>query len=135
MIVNLNFNIEAWIKQLSIEAASEKDAVNKLMQMTLDEIVAEGAIINSDIKITDIDTDIASYSVIAQVSEIEYDLDPEIVGVDVMEYLKNILPKSLKVVLDDVTDADEIEDLIKDAIFYETNYDTESFKFQILETK
>jgi hypothetical protein len=135
MTINLNFNVEAWVKQLSIEASSEKDAVDKLMGMTLAEIIAEGAIINSDIKITDIDTDIASYSVVAQVSEIEYDLDPEIMDVNVIEYLKNLLPKTLKVVLDDVTDPDEIEDLIKDAIFYETNYDTESFKFQILETK
>lgn len=135
MIVNLNFNVEAWVKQLSIDAASEQDAIDKLMQMTLEEIIAEGAVINSDIKISDIDTDVASYGVVAQVLDIEYDLDPEIMDINVIEYLKGFLPKNLKVVLDDVTDSDEIEDLIKDAIYYETNYDTESFKFQILETK
>lgn len=135
MTINLNFNLEAWVKQLSIEAASEEEAINKLMHMTLTEIIEEGAIVKPELKITEVETDIASYSVIAQVSEIEYDFDPEVMDVNVIEYLKGFLPKELKVVLDDVTDPDEIEDLIKDAIFYETDYETESFKFQILETK
>lgn len=135
MTINLNFNIEAWVKQLSIEAASEKAAIDKLMQMTLIDIISEGAVIDSNFKVTEIESEIASYSVVAQVSEIEYDFDPEILDINVIEYLKNFLPKNLKVTIDDVTDGDNLEDLIKDAVFYETNYDTKSFEFQILEKK
>ena len=42
MVVNLNFNLEAWVKSLKIEASSREDAIKKLMDMTLGEIIEEG---------------------------------------------------------------------------------------------
>ena len=135
MLINLNFNLEAWVKQLAIEAASEEEAISKLMSMTLAEIVEEAANISSDIKITEVDTEITEYTVIVQVSDIEYDLDPEILDISVIEYLKEILPKELKLTLLGVTSDDEIEDMIKDEIFGITNYDVLSMNYKVLETK
>ena len=55
MVVNLNFNLEAWVKSLNIEATSREDAIKKLRNMTLAEIIEEGAVVDSNLKITDID--------------------------------------------------------------------------------
>lgn len=135
MIINLNFNIEAWVKQLSIEADSEKDAVDKLMHMTLAEIVEADAIIDSVTNIKDIDTVISEYDLVVKVSKIEYDLDPEVMDIQVIEYLKTILPTEQTITLRSVTDSDDVEDLIKDGLLSENDYDVKSFDFQILEKK
>ena len=135
MTIKLNFIVEAWIKELAIEASSEKDAIEKLKSMSLADIMAAGAIADSSIKLSDVETEVASHSVTVQVSEIEYDFDSEDMDVNVIEYLKNLLPKTLKIELEDVTDSDDIEELIKDAILLETNYNTKSFEFQVLEDK
>lgn len=135
MIINLNFNIEAWVKQLSIEADSEKDAIDKLMHMTLAEIVEADAIIDSATNIKDIDTVISEYDLVVKVSKIEYDLDPEVMDIQVIEYLKTILPTEQTITLRSVTDSDDVEDLIKDGLLSENDYDVKSFDFQILEKK
>ena len=135
MIINLNFNIEAWVKQLSIEADSEKDAIDKLMSMTLTEIVESDAIIDSAISVKDIDTVISEYDLVVKVSKIEYDLDPEVMDIQVIEYLKTILPTEQTITLRSVTDSDDVEDLIRDGLLSENDYDVKSFDFQILEKK
>lgn len=135
MIINLNFNLNAWVKRLSLEAQSEEDAINKLMSMTLAEILEEATDISSDFKISDIDTEVVEYDLDVQVTDVEYDLDPEIMDVSVIEYLKNFLPKEFKLTLHGVAEEDDIEDMIKDKIFSDTDYDVISLKFQILEKK
>lgn len=135
MIINLNFNLGAWVKQLALEVPSEKEAITKLMGMTLAEIVEEGALIDSDLKITEIETSIAEYTAVVQVSNIEYDLDPEIMDVSVIEYLKNFLPKELTLTLSGITDTADLEDRIKDEIFLNTDYEAKSLEFQVLEMK
>lgn len=135
MIVNLNFNLEAWVKNLSIVAQSEEDAINKLMGMTLAEILEEDPVVDSDMKISDIETSIEAFDVIVQISEIEYDLDPEIMDLSVIEYLKNFLPSELKLTISGVAESDDLEELIQDKIYSETDYDVKSFKFRILEKR
>ena len=135
MNINLNFNIEAWVKQLSIEAPSEKEAVEKLMHMTLEEIMEAGAVIDSAMNYKDIETTISDYDLIVQVSEIEYDLDPEIMDASVIEYLKTLLPKEQTVTIRGVTDSDDVEDLIKDELLGNTDYEAKSFEFKIVEKK
>lgn len=135
MIIDLNFNLEAWIKRLSLEAQSEEDAVNKLMGMTLAEIMAESPDIKSDLRISDVGTEVAEFDLEVQVTDVEYDLDPEIMDISVIEYLKNFLPKEFKLTLHGVTDEDEIEDMIRDEIFSVINYDVISLNFQVLEKK
>lgn len=135
MVVNLNFNLEAWIKSLNIEADSEEDAIKKLMDMSLGEIIEEGAVVDSNLKITDIDTEVKEYDLVVAVSNIVYDLDPEIMDTSVIEYLKGFLPTSRTFTLSGVSSDDDIEDLVRDEIFSETNYDAISFDYKILEKK
>lgn len=135
MVVNLNFNLEAWVKSLKIEASSREDAIKKLMDMTLGEIIEEGAVVDSDLKITDIDTEVKEYDLVVAVSNIVYDLDPEIMGASVIEYLKGFLPTSGTMTLSSVENDDDIEDLIRDELYSETNYDVTSFDYKVLEKK
>jgi hypothetical protein len=135
MTVNLNFNLEAWVKSLNVEAASEEDAIKKLMSMSLGEIIEEGAVVDSTLKITDIDTEVKEYDLVVSVSNIVYDLDPEIMDVSVIEYLKGFLPTARTFTLSGVSSDDEIEDLIRDEIFGETDYEAATFDYEVLEKK
>jgi hypothetical protein len=135
MIVNLNFNLEGWVKSLNIEAASEEDAIKKLMGMTLAEILEEGAVVDSAMKFTEIETEVSEHDLVVSVSDITYDLDPEIMDVSVIEYLKGFLPTTRNFTLTGITGDDDIEDSIRDEIYGETGYDAASFNYEILEKK
>lgn len=135
MVVNLNFNLEAWVKSLKIEATSREDAIKKLMDMSLSEIIEEGAVVDSNLKITDIDTEVKEYDLVVAVSNIVYDLDPEIMDTSVIEYLKGFLPTSGTMTLSGVASDDDIEDLIRDELYSDTNYDVTSFDYKVLEKK
>ena len=134
MIINLNFALDAWVRQLTLEASSEEEAIEKLKNMTLEELVEAGAVAQN-ITITDISTDVPEYDLVVHVSKIEYDLDPEIMDVSVIEYLKSFLPKERTLTLRGVTDTDDLEELIQDELYLDTEYDTKSFEFQIIEKK
>jgi hypothetical protein len=138
MTVDVSFAFEACVKhfQMEVESDNTDKVMQKLMGMTLSEILSdESLVLDSDFKISDLEADIKDFTVIAKVSNIEYDLDPEIIDVSVIEYLKGFLPKEQTIELKCVRDDDDLEELISDHIFYETNYDTKSFEFQILEKK
>lgn len=132
MLINLNFNLEAWIKNFEIEANSEEEATQKLMSLSLAEIV-EGN--TSDFQISKVDSSILEYDLEVQASEIEYDFNSETIDISVGEYLKNILPKKLQITLRGVNDSDNLEELVKDAIFVETNCEVKSLNFEIIEKK
>lgn len=135
MLVNLNFNLEAWIKSLNFEATSEEDAIKKLMSMTLAEIIAENAVVDSAMKFTEIETEVREYDLVVSVTDITYDLDPEVMDISVIEYLKGLLPTKRTFTLEGISSDDEIEDRIRDEIYGETNYDAADFKYNILEKK
>lgn len=135
MVVNLNFNLEAWVKSLSVTAESEEAAVDQLMSMTLADIIKSGATVDTDMKFTEIETSIESYDLVVKVSNIKWYLDPDTMDYSVIEYLKNFLPNELKLTLEEVSEDSDVEDTIKDAIFYETGYEVESFDFEIIEKK
>lgn len=135
MTVNLNFNLEAWIKSLNIEATSEEDAIKKLMSMTLAEIIEEGAVVDSAMKFTEIETEVREYDLVVSVTDITYDLDPEVMDTSVIEYLKGLLPTKRTFTLEGISSDDEIEDRIRDEIYGETDYDAADFKYDVLEKK
>ena len=135
MTVNLNFNLEAWVKSLNIEATSEEEAIKKLMSMTLAEIIEEGAVVDSNLKITDVDTEVHEYDLVVSVSDITYDLDPEVMDTSVIEYLEGLLPTKRTFTLSGISSDDEIEDRIRDEIYGETDYDAADFKYDVLEKK
>ena len=133
MVINLDFNLSAWIKNLAIEASSEEEAIKKVESMSLAEIIGEGAIVAPEMKLTDIETSIAEYTLIVEVSNLVYDLDPEIMDLSVIEYLKNYLPKNLTLTLENVTESDDVKDLIDDALLSELDYSVVSFDYKVIE--
>lgn len=134
MIVNLNFNLEAWVKNLQIEADSEEAAIQKLMEMSLADMVEAGAS-DSEMNITEIDTTIEEYDVTVEVTDIEYDLDSEDMADSVKDYLRVRLPKERTLTFRGVNDSTDLEADIADEIAFITHYDTKSFKFQIVNKK
>ncbi len=136
MTVNLNFALEAWIKQLWIEAESEEDAKRKLLEMTLDEILDTATcVVDHNTKFTDIETTIIDYDLEVKVTDIEFNLDPETMDASVIEYLKGILPKERIFTLNSVTDRDDLNELASDELLAETGYEPKSFKVEILKKK
>jgi hypothetical protein len=135
MTIYLSCNVEAWIKNFVIEALSEEEAIKKLVSMSLAELIEKGADIDSTMKFTEIDTEVSDYDLVVSVTNIEYDLDPEIMDAAVINYLKGLLPKEKTITLKNVTDSDDLEDLVRDELYAETNYDTVSFDIKVLEKK
>lgn len=137
MIVKFDFNLEAWVRSLKIEANSEEEAYDKLMQMSLEEMIneSEGFYVDSEMELTNIDSEIVEYDAIVKVSNIEYDFDVDEFGPAVIEYLKVRLPKELTVTLTGVTKDADVEDAIRDEIFNIANYDAATFDFEIVEKK
>lgn len=132
MLVNFNFNLEAWVKNVEVEADSIEEATEKLKQLSFLELV-EGSV--SDFTLENIEGNIVRQDLKVQATDIEYDFDPKIIDISVIEYLKKFLPTELVVTLKGITDSDldDLEDLVKYAVFDETNYEVKSLKFHLLE--
>lgn len=135
MLIKLNFDLSAWVKELLIEADSEQDAIIKLKSMSFAEIIDEGAIVDSETEIQNISTSVASQDLTIKVSNLEYDFSAEKLDPAVIEYLKARLSKELNVNLKGVTPDDELEELIKEEIYEVTGYDVLAMEYKILETK
>lgn len=137
MIVNFNFNLEAWVRSLRIEANSVEEAKEKLFQMTLEEMVTEGDgfYADSEMELTDIESKIIEYDATVKVSNIEYAFDEDEYDPAVIDYLKVRLPKELAMELTCVDDNVDIEDYIRDEIFSITNYDASTFDFEVVALK
>jgi hypothetical protein len=135
MLVKVDFEVSAWVKELMIEAKSDLDALNKLQTMTLAEIIEAGAVVDSEIEIRDARTQMVGYDLTAKVFNIEYDFSDRNMDPAVIDYLKVRLPKEQTVTLKDVTSNDDIEEMLKDEIMMITDYDVESLEYQILEEK
>lgn len=132
MVVKFNFNIEAWIKELQIEAESEQEALDKLNSMTLAEILEAGAIVDSTIEINDVEATVIENDLVVKIENIEYDFGTK---ERVADYLRARLPKEQTITLRGVTNKDDIEERLKDEILLATDYEVKSFDFEILETK
>ena len=135
MLIKVDFEVSAWVKELIIEAKSNHAALNKLQTMTLAEIIEAGAVVDSEIEIRDARTQMVSYDLTAKVFNIEYDFSDRNMDPAVIDYLKVRLPKEHTVTLKDVTSTDDIEELLKDEILLITDYEVESLEYQILEEK
>jgi hypothetical protein len=134
MLISLDFNFEAWIKNLRIEAPSKEEAINELLKMSLEDILSYSPAIDTE-EITDIDAEVISYDAKVKVTDIEYDFDSDELNDSVIEYLKGLLPKELTVEIDGISDDYDIEDSVRDEIFIITKQDARTFKYQILEKK
>ena len=128
----LDFNLEAWIQHLEIEADSEEEAKEKLYKMTLEEILEEGAIVE-DTAISDIDCEVISADYKIHVSHIEYDItedDVEYTNLTV-EQVVETLPTELDIEVSWHT-WDDLEDLIVDELSDKTGYMIADYTYTIL---
>ena len=78
MKVKFNFNLEAWIQDVEIEADSMEEAENKLYGMTVQELIEAGYVHTSDLD--DVEGEIVEQDYKVKVYNIEF--DPE----DILEY-------------------------------------------------
>lgn len=134
MKVVLDFNLNAWIKGVEVEATSYEDAVSKLHQMSLEEILETG--FSKDFTISDVDGQVVEKQVKVKVYDIEYDVEyrdeSDYESPEAYIQFINSLPTSLRVTIT-VEPNDDIEELIADEILYETKWAANNFRFMILE--
>lgn len=135
MIVKVDFNMSAWVKELMVEADSELEALTKVNEMTIAEIVKAGAIIDSDWDISDARTKVVERDITVKASNIEYDFTYEKLDSAVVEYLKARLPKEMTVRISGVAPNEDIEDFVRDEILTRTNYEVDSLDYEIIEVK
>ena len=135
MLVKIDFEVSAWVKELMLEANSDLDALNKVQSMTIAELIEAGAIIDSEWTISDARTEVLEQDLTVKVFNIEYDFSGKNLDPAVIAYLNARLPKERTIILSGVTAHDDIEDLLKDEIELITDYSVESLEYQILEEK
>jgi hypothetical protein len=131
MKVVFDFNLNAWIKGVEVEATSYDEALSKLHSLTFDEILETG--FSKDFNIDDIDGLIVERTIKVKVYDIDYDVeedDFENPG-EYTEFI-NKFPDTLTLTV--VAEPnDDLEDLIADEITYKTDQTVNSFKFMTLE--
>ena len=138
MIVKFNFNLEAWIEGVEIEADSEEEAKEKLYRMNAQELIEAGYVNTSDVD--DVEGEVIEKTLRVRAFDIEYDIEEDDYD-DKEEYIQiiNSLPTELEVEI--TVDKDlakyhlDEEDLIADEITLETNSLVKTFKYTILEEK
>lgn len=138
MIVKFNFNLEAWIEGVEIEADSEEEAKEKLYRMNAQELIEAGYVSTSDVN--DVEGEVIEKTLRVRAFDIEYDIEEDDYE-DKEDYIKiiNSLPTELEVEI--TVDKDlakyhlDEEDLIADEITLETNRLVKTFKYTILEEK
>lgn len=133
MLVNLDFNLKGWIKGFILEAASEQEAVDKLMSMTLQDIIENDSIsADAEVDISDVDTTILETTVTAEVSDIQYDLSQENMDQAVIDYLLAKLPTSMTVTVEGVKATDDEYTAIRDELSDKTMQDIQDFKYKVI---
>ena len=138
MRVKFNFNLEAWIEGVEIEADSEEEAKEKLYRMNAQELIEAGYVNTSDVD--DVEGEVIEKTLRVRAFDIEYDIEEDDYE-DKEDYIKiiNSLPTELEVEI--TVDKDlakyhlDEEDLIADEITLETNRLVKNFKYTILEEK
>ena len=135
MLIKLDFNLFAWVKELMIEAESDHDALRKVQSMTVAELIEEGAIFDSEWNISDARTEVVEQELTAKVFNIEYDFSDKNLDPAVIAYLKVRLPKEQTITLRGVAAKDDIEEQLKDELLLATDFTVKSLEYQILEEK
>ena len=138
MRVKFNFNLEAWIEGVEIEADSEEEAKEKLYRMNAQELIEAGYVNTSDVN--DVEGEVIEKTLKVRAFDIEYDIEEDDYE-DKEDYIQiiNSLPTELEVEI--TIDKDlakyhlDEEDLIADEITLETNRLVKNFKYTILEEK
>ena len=133
MKVLFDFNLNAWIKGIEVDAESYDDAVAKLHGMSFEELVELGY--SKEFKLEDVDGHVVEKTIKVKAYDIEYSIEEEDYdSPDDYTQIVNALPSEL--VLEILVEPDDdLEELIADEITYKTNWLVEHFSFMILEEK
>lgn len=125
---SFDFNLEAWIQDVEIEADSYEEAESKLYKMTVEELIEAGYIHTSDLDNVDVEILEADYKV--RVFDIEWE-DEETAE------LLELLPKSVNemtVYSIDVSDEyDNIKMEIQAQLELQYDRDITYFDFEVIE--
>ena len=131
MKVKFNFNLQAWIQDVEIEADSIEEAESKLYGMTVEELIEAGYIHTSDLD--DVDAEIVEQEYKVKVYNIEF--DPE----DILEYgVDKDLPGEddiLEFTFENIkveNEFSELSDYISDSIFDKYGIEPTNFDFDIV---
>lgn len=132
MKIKFDFNLQAWIQDVEIEADSMEEAENKLYGMTVQELIEAGYIHTSDLY--DVEGEIVEQDYKVKVYNIQF--EPE----DILEYgMDKDLPKEddiLEFTFKDIrTDReyDELQGYIDDELFSMFRMFPANFDFHIVE--
>ncbi len=144
MIVKLNFSLSAWIKELEIEADSVDEAKDKLLRMTVEEIIENAIVDESDC--SDITAEVSEAEYVVRAHDIEYDINAEDMLLDydndeldemtedeiedALQEFKASLPKEL--VLTVFCAPDDLDESVVEAISDEVGYLVDSFDYDII---
>ncbi len=133
MKVLFDFNLNAWIKGIEVDAESYEDALAKLHGMSFEELVELGY--SKEFKLDDVEGYIIEKTVKVKAYDIEYSIEEEDYdSPDDYTQIVNALPSELVLEIR-VEPDDDLEELIADEITYKTNWLVEHFSFMILEEK
>lgn len=123
-----DFNLEAWIQGVEIEAESYEEAERKLYKMTVEELIEAGYIHTSDLNDVDVEILEADYKV--KVFNIEWE-DEETAE------LLELLPKYVnEMIVKDIDVSDEYDNIkmeIQDQLELQYDRDIVYFDFEIIE--
>jgi hypothetical protein len=125
---SFDFNLQAWIQGVEIEADSYEEAESKLYKMTVEELIEAGYIHTSDVE--DVDVEILESDYKVRVFDIEWE-DEETAE------LLELLPKSVKeMIIKDIDVSDEYDNIkreIQDQLEIQYDRDVIYFDFEIIE--
>lgn len=133
MNFNLNFSLNTWVKELVIEAKSEEEAKQKLLSMSIEDLMGDDTLVqDSEFSATDIDVTLVEYSAKVRAYNIVYDLS-DLDGSQVKKYVEEILPKEKVITLEYISPDADIEQLLIDELSFITDRDVLSVDYEIIE--
>jgi hypothetical protein len=131
MKVKFNFNLNAWINGVEIEADSEEQAKEILFGMTFSELLEDGYC--KDFSIADLGAEVVERTLKVKAYDITYSIEEDdYESPEEYNQIVNSLPDSLVLTVV-LSPEDDLEEAIADEITYETNWLVENFRFMILE--
>lgn len=134
MKFSLDFSVNAWIQDVEIEAKDEKEALDKLSQMSLKDILDEGFVKDFDISAKDFEATVIEKTVTVECYDITYD------PYDVEEKDLNLAYLPTKMLIEfDVDADDDLDDLVMaeldGKIYDEYSIFPEDAKYTIVDEK
>ena len=142
MKVMFDFNLDAWIQNLEIEADSVEQAQEKLMSMSLEEMLEAGASIKgSDVDLVDAEITEATYTI--KVVSVDYAIESyDVDEFDVMSdeeveaeiaRVKASLPQELELEIE--CKPDDLDEMVADAISNETGWLINDCEYDIVSSR